>query len=279
MHLTQLCSLMPCTVRHARTAEKSGPGTQNTEEDVGTRHGYSTYFTFFLALSRLEELYSLLFFSWSLDYSHTGYAEILAHAGKGALSIQNILLYGNESTMWQLLNSAESPKQMLLLIVGKEASAASKSKSNTYLCFYFVCLWLFLFFLPLLVWVERRTFPASADQPVGILVETGNSVDYSLAIRLLSLRWLSLLHHEIAWPSARLESVLCSNPPCSPPPADPPPLRPFSHPCLSFPHPGKKVNLAPLRSARQCSSKTGWLAAQSLLPHFLWPRFYPVFFL
>lgn len=62
----------------------------------------------------------------------------------------------------------------------------------------------------------RGTFYASADQAVGILVKTGNSVDYSLAIRLLSLQWLSLLHHEIAWLSARLESVLCSN---LPPPA------------------------------------------------------------
>lgn len=61
----------------------------------------------------------------------------------------------------------------------------------------------------------RGTFSASADRAVGILVKTGNSVDYSLAIRLLSLQWLSLLHHEIAWLSARLESVLCSNlPPC-----------------------------------------------------------------
>lgn len=57
-----------------------------------------------------------------------------------------------------------------------------------------------------------------------ILVQTGNSVDYSLAIRLLSLQWLSLLHHEIAWLSARLESVLCSNPPRSPPTRTPQPL-------------------------------------------------------
>lgn len=64
--------------------------------------------------------------------------------------------------------------------------------------------------------LRGETFSASADRAAGILVETGNSVDYSLAIRLLSLRWLSLLHHEIAWLSARLESVLCSN---LPPPA------------------------------------------------------------
>lgn len=63
----------------------------------------------------------------------------------------------------------------------------------------------------------RRTFNAWADRAVGILVETGNSVDYSLAIRLLSVQWLSLSHHEIAWLSARLESVLGSNPPANPP--------------------------------------------------------------
>lgn len=78
---------------------------------------------------------------------------------------------------------------------------------------------------------------ASADRAAGILVETGNSVDYSLAIRLLSLRWLSLLHHEIAWLSARLESVLCSNPPHAPHPPPQPacsllPLHPFIAPSL-----------------------------------------------
>lgn len=99
---------------------------------------WTQYMFCFFALRRLEELCSLLSFSWSLDYSHTGYAEILKQAGKGALSMQNILLYGNESTMWQLLNSSESPKQMLLLMVGEEVFAASKSKSNAYLCLYFV---------------------------------------------------------------------------------------------------------------------------------------------
>lgn len=85
----------------------------------------------------------------------------------------------------------------------------------------------------------RGTFSASADRAIGILVKTGNSVDYSLAIRLLSLQWLSLLHHEIAWLSARLESVLCSHPPpLLTPPTDPPP--PPSHPSLSFPHLGKE---------------------------------------
>lgn len=123
------------------------------------------------------------------------------------------------------------------------------------------------------------TFPAPADQAAGILVETGNSVDYSLAIRLLSLQWLSLLHHEIAWLSPRLESVLCSNPPANPhPPTASPPLRPAKPPFPFLSPPQEKVHLAPLRSVRQCSSKTGWLAVQSLLPHFLWPQFYPSFF-
>lgn len=58
------------------------------------------------------------------------------------------------------------------------------------------------------------------DLAAEILVQTGNSVDYSLAIRLLSLQWLSLLHHEIAWLSARSESVLCLNPPVHPPTTD-----------------------------------------------------------
>lgn len=117
--------------------------------------------------------------------------------------------------------------------------------------------------------LRGETFSASADRAAGILVETGNSVDYSLAIRLLSLRWLSLLHHEIAWLSARLESVLCSN---LPPPAHylplhlPPPTSTTSqpyHPSPSSPHLGvgrkkkREVHLAPLRSARQCKSKTG----------------------
>lgn len=128
--------------------------------------------------------------------------------------------------------------------------------------------------------LRRESFSASADRPAGILVETGNSVDYSLAIRLLSLQWLSLLHHEIAWLSVRLESVLCPKPP--PPPNacsllhdSPPP-----HPFLSSPPQGRKkkrVHPAPLRSARQCRSKTGWLAVQYLLPHFLWPLRYPLF--
>lgn len=101
----------------------------------------------FLALRRHEELCSLLSFSWSLDYTRTGYAEILKQAGKGARSMQNILLYGNESTMWQLLNSSESPKQMLLLMAREEVFTASKSKSNTYLCLYSVSRTLFLFSL------------------------------------------------------------------------------------------------------------------------------------
>lgn len=45
-----------------------------------------------------------------------------------------------------------------------------------------------------------------------ILVRTGNSVDYSLAIRLLSLSWLSPLHHEIAWLSTRLERTSAKSP-------------------------------------------------------------------
>lgn len=48
--------------------------------------------------------------------------------------------------MWQLLNSSESPKQMLVLMVREEVFAASKSKSNAYLCLYFVCLARFFFF-------------------------------------------------------------------------------------------------------------------------------------
>lgn len=45
-----------------------------------------------------------------------------------------------------------------------------------------------------------------------ILVRTGNSVDYSLAIRLLSLPWLSPLHHEIAWLSTGLECTSAKSP-------------------------------------------------------------------
>lgn len=68
------------------------------------------------------------------------------------------------------------------------------------------------------------------DVAAEILVQTGNSVDYSLAIRLLSLRWLSLLHHEIAWLSARLESLLCLNPPPHLHPPNHRPSHPFAQP-------------------------------------------------
>lgn len=126
---------------------------------------------------------------------------------------------------------------------------------------YFVSRTLFFFSFLTLSFREAgptwSTFPASADKAIGILVKTGNSVDYSLAIRLLSLQWLSLLHHEIAWLSARLESVLCSNPPAHPHPLTRHPFAPPSHPSLSFPHLEKKAHLAPLRSARQCRGKTG----------------------
>lgn len=232
--------------------------SKNNEEDFLKNQTWTRCMFGFFAQRRLEELCSLLSFSWSLDYSHTGFAEILKQAGKGALSMQNILLYGNESTMWQLLNSSESPKQMLLLMVGKEVFAASKSKSNAYLCLYFVCLALFFFFSPSPSFCEagptRRTFPASADWAVGILVETGNSVDYSLAIRLLSPQWLSLLHHEIAWLSARLESVLCSNPPARPPPTDPPPLHPSKPPFPSLSPPRKKKKFIWLPSGQRGSA-------------------------
>lgn len=144
----QPCSLMPRTM--PGQLKNHDPDSKNNEEDFFLFFFYNQTWTrcmfCFFAQRRLEELCSLLSFSWSLDYSHTGYAEILKQAGKGALSMQNILLYGNESSMWQLLNSSEPPKQMLLLMVGEEVSAASKSKSNAYLCLYSVCLALFLSF-------------------------------------------------------------------------------------------------------------------------------------
>lgn len=103
-------------------------------------------------------------------------------------------------------------------------SLASKSKSNAYLYAYFVLQNFFVVPLP-----PPLSFPQAGpvhslfqqDLAAEILVQTGNSVDYSLAIRLLSLQWLNLLHHEIAWLSARLESMLCSNPLFTPLTTDP----------------------------------------------------------
>lgn len=76
-----------------------------------------------------------------------------------------------------------------------------------------------------------------------ILVRTGNSVDYSLAIRLLSLPWLSPLHHEIAWLSTGLERTSAKSPL-------------FLHRSLSpflFP---SRVHVATLRSAQRTHTHT-----------------------
>ena len=83
LHLMQPCSLMPRTM----------PG-QLKNHDLDSKNNEEDFFFFFynqtwtrcmfcfFAQRRLEELCSLLSFSWSLDYSHTGYAEILKQAGK-----------------------------------------------------------------------------------------------------------------------------------------------------------------------------------------------------
>lgn len=198
----------------------------------------------FCALRRLEELCSLLSCADPLIILILVMLKYLSKLGfKHA---KHTVL--NKSRMWQPLNSSKSLKQMLLLVAGEEAAFKSEVRVSIY-----------------------NTEGLSCLSGLGILVETGNSVDYSLAIRLLSLWWLSLLHHEIAWLSTRLESGLCSSLAA---PATASPL------ALPFPQLWKKkgVRLAPLRSARQYSGKTGWLAVQSLLPHFLWPQFYPPFF-
>lgn len=123
-------------------------------------------------------------------------------------------------------------------------SLASKNKSNAYLYAYFVLQQFLLFRSP-----PPPSFPQAGpvhslfqqDLAAEILVQTGNSVDYSLAIRLLSLQWLSLLHHEIAWLSPRLESVLCSNPPVHPPTTDPATRLPSqANPSLSLTPPKKR---------------------------------------
>lgn len=102
---------------------------------------------------------------------------------------------------------------------GQRGSPLLPKLNEMHIYVYVLSLWLLIavasFTLRVARGLRRESFSASAGQPRGILVETGNSVDYSLAIRLLSLRWLSLLHHEIAWLSVRLESVLCSNLPPS----------------------------------------------------------------
>lgn len=122
------------------------------------------------------------------------------------------------------------------------------------------CILICLFCLAALfpqAWLVHSLF--LQDLAAEILVQTGHSVDYSLAISLLSLQWLSLLHHEIAWLSARLASVLCSNPSVHPPTTDPATL---AKQTLPFPQPvqnkkRKKVHLDPLRSLSQNYSKTG----------------------
>lgn len=108
-----------------------------------------------------------------------------------------------------------------------------------------------------------------------ILVRTGNSVDYSLAIRLLSLPWLSPLHHEIAWLSTGLECTSAKSP--------------FFCSALSlslslspslFP---SRVHVATLRSTQHThirlhSREAVGLAVRTQLPHFLWPFLYPHIF-
>lgn len=154
LHLIQQCSLMPCTAHHARTAEKSEPEIQKQWRGLfKTRHGRSACFAFLL----WGDLKNYVLCYPSVDpliIVKQVMLKFLSKLGKGGLSMQNILLYGNESTMWQLLNSSESRKQMLLVMVGKEVFAASKSKLNAYLCLYLVCLTLFFIFSssPILLW-------------------------------------------------------------------------------------------------------------------------------
>lgn len=127
---------MPLKAHHARTAEKSRSWTKNNEEEFSnSRHGYSAW--------RIEELCypsadpSIIVIQVMLKF--------LSNLGKGLWACKT-LLYGNESTVWQPLNSSESPKQMLLPMFRKEVFVASKSKSNSYLRLNFVCQALFPFF-------------------------------------------------------------------------------------------------------------------------------------
>lgn len=185
------------------------------------------------------ELCSRLSFRWSLRYSHTGYAEIPQKAGNGGFE------HAKHTALWEYINHVTAFKFLSLphkrssWWSREEVFTASKSKSNAHFGLYFMVSYSFPFFSLPFPPPKRRLVgelsPASAEQIVGILVETGNSVDYSLAIRLLSLQWLSLLHHEIAWLSARLESVLCSNPPAPLHPLTRHPFTPPSHNSLSPP--------------------------------------------
>lgn len=122
--------------------------------------------------------------------------------------------------MWRPAKSSEALKQIALLMVRGGSPHLLPKLNEMHIYVHVLCLWLLTALSSLSLRVarglRRESFSASANWATGILVETGNSVDYSLAIRLLSLRWLSLLHHEIAWLSVRLESVLCSK---LPPPA------------------------------------------------------------
>ncbi len=108
-----------------------------------------------------------------------------------------------------------------------------------------------------------------------ILVRTGNSVDYSLAIRLLSLPWLSPLHHEIAWLSTGLERTSAKSPLF---------LHRSLSPFLSPPgfmwlpsgqHSTHTHTHTHTFTSAHTEFQTVWLAVQSLLPHFLWPFLYP----
>ena len=170
LHLMQPCSLMPRTM--PGQLKNHDLDSKNNEEDFFfffiTRRGHGACFAFLLR----GDLKNYVLCYPSVDpliIVIQVMLKFLSKLGKGALSMQNILLYGNESSMWQLLNSSEPPKQMLLLMVGEEVFAASKSKSNAYLCLYSVCLALVLsfFFHPSTSFCgagpTRRTFPASAD--------------------------------------------------------------------------------------------------------------------
>lgn len=120
-------------------------------------------------------------------------------------------------------------KQMLPVMVGKEVlQHATINQTHFYVTFCSQA------------GSRIRTFLASANWVVGILVETGNSVDYPLPIRLLSLQWLSLLHHEISWLNKIREHALLKS--CPPLLAYLTQLQPFKKPFTFLPTLKKSVS-------------------------------------